>query len=255
MIRHKDLDEILFNLIGQKIKQSEIAYALFLTENSTKKEKTLASVRIGKRSQRNSPYSLQELYKLNEYLQKKYGVNLLSQLNMEMDLPIIENKSETEAVPVTVEDIKTETQNKSITIQYWNDCDVNHEKIINPCFSELILDMQKVIHTYKKNPENLKFIAMPGDEMDGGIYPIKNNDLLVIDISINDTSSTGVYFCQNNSSIFVRRITELVGEGIYISVDNPLYSDILNGKMTYQELEDVGFKVIGKVIGNESIRL
>ena len=156
---------------------------------------------------------------------------------------------------VSIETIGEETKEKAITIPYWSDCEVNSEKIINPCFSELQLDLQKIIHTYKANYENLRTIAMPGDEMDGGATPLRNNDMLVIDISINDTSSTGVYFCKNNSSIFVRRIVELVGEGIYISVDNPIYSDILNGKMTYKELEDVGFKIIGKVIGNESWKL
>lgn len=243
-MRHNDILRTLQNLTLRTPKQKEIAEALNVK----------ISV-IGNRSARNSNYSLEDLVKLSTY----FGVDLIAESNYKVNsfVPTVGEKNETEAisVPITVEDIKTETQNKSITIQYWNDCDINSEKIINPCFSELLLDMQKVIHTYKKNPENLKFIAMPGDEMDGGVFPIKNNDLLVIDISINDTSSTGVYFCQNNSSIFVRRITELVGEGIYISVDNPLYSDILNGRMTYQELEDVGFKVIGKVIGNESIRL
>jgi predicted DNA-binding protein YlxM (UPF0122 family) len=153
------------------------------------------------------------------------------------------------------EKIAEETKEKALTIPYWDDCELNKEKIINPCFSELQVDLQKIIHVYKANYENLRVIAMPGDEMDGGATPLRNNDMLLIDISINDTSSTGVYFCRNNSSIFVRRIVELVGEGIYISVDNPIYADILNGKMSYKELEEVGFKVIGKVIGNESWRM
>lgn len=203
------------------------------------------------RSQRpEQKFSLEEMLKIEQAFGVKLVNNPLIMDNIRLCVPEIESSS-----IISPQIIIEETKEKAITIPYWNDCEVNSEKIINPCFSELQLDLQKIIHTYKANYENLRTIAMPGDEMDGGAMPLRNNDMLVIDISINDTSSTGVYFCKNNSSIFVRRIVELVGEGIYISVDNPIYSDILNGKMTYKELEDVGFKIIGKVIGNESWKL
>jgi phage repressor protein C with HTH and peptisase S24 domain len=94
---------------------------------------------------------------------------------------------------------------------------------------------------------------MTGDEMDGGTTPIKNNDLLIIDTNVNNTSSSGIYFYITNKSVFVRRIAEIEGTGLYFSVDNPIYTDVLNDTKSYKELEEVGFKVIGKVIGNESL--
>lgn len=236
-MRHIDILHALQNLTLRTPKQKEIAEALNVK----------ISV-IGNRSSRNSNYSLEDLVKLSQY----FGVNLVEYSQYEVDIDInstavICDRKES----FTIEEIRESTKNKSITINYWNDL----ESIKNPLYSELLIDAQKINNHYHTNPENLCIVAMLGDEMDGGQFPIKNNDILVIDTSINDTSTTGIYFCSNHSSIFIRRIVELVGEGIYISVDNPLYQDILNRKMTYRELDEVGFKVIGKVIGNETIRL
>lgn len=238
-MRHNDLLSTLQNLILRTPKQKEIAEAI----------EVKLSV-IGNRASRNSNYSLEELVKLSTF----FGVDLVSvsNFNVEAFSPV----ASTQVKEDIIEQITETTKEKSCVIPYYDDSDFDKEKITNPHFTELLLDLQKVISVYGANPDDLRFISMIGDEMDGGIFPIKNNDLLVINTSITDLSTTGIYFCKTNYGLFVRRITQLISDGaIYCTVDNPMYTEILSKKFTIDRLEEMGFKVLGKVIGNESIRL
>jgi phage repressor protein C with HTH and peptisase S24 domain len=209
---------------------------------------------IGQRACRNSDYPLEDLIKISNYA----GVDLINNSkisdigNVTINIEEQNNTNGTKEDNCPLEEIKEETKEKYVVIPYWEH-EKHKEKVVNPCFTEFLLDVQKLINVYGRSADGLKIIAMTGDEMDGGSTPIKNNDILIIDTKVNNTSSSGIYFYITNKSVFVRRIAEIEGKGLYFSVDNPLYTDVLNDTKTYKELEEVGFKVIGKVIGNESL--
>ena len=241
-MRHREVLSTLQKLINRVPLQRELAEAL---EKRT-------SV-IGQRACRNSDYSLEDVIRISNY----FNVDLVGYTDIS-DMGSVSINIEEENITAVetdcpLENIKEETKEKYIVIPYWNDVEEMREKVKNPCFTELLLDVQKLINVYGRSADGLKIIAMTGDEMDGGSSPIKNNDILVIDTNVNNTSSSGIYFYITNKSVFVRRIAELEGTGLYFSVDNPLYTNVLNDTKSYKELEEVGFKVIGKVVGNESI--
>lgn len=243
-MRHNELLDTLYNLTGRMFKQRELAEAI---------NKRISV--IGQRACRNSEYPLEDIIKISNYA----GVDLINNSNISdignvtINIEEQNNTNGTKDDNCSLEVIKEETKEKFVVIPYWDESEKHKEKVVNPCFTEFLLDVQKLINVYGRSADGLKIIAMTGDEMDGGATPIKNNDILIIDTKVNNTSSSGIYFYITNKSVFVRRIAEIEGTGLYFSVDNPIYTDVLNDTKTYKELEEVGFKVIGKVIGNESI--
>ena len=242
-MRHSEILLTLQRLTDKRPKQRELADALGVGISL-----------ISNRAVRNTLYSLEELIKISNY----FNVDLIKNSSFGDIVPAdikIETKAEENITPIDcpLEEIKEETKEKYVVIPYWNEVEKHKEKVVNPCFTEFLLDVQKLINVYGRSADGLKIIAMTGDEMDGGATPIKNNDILIIDSKVNNTSSSGIYFYITNKSVFVRRIAEIEGKGLYFSVDNPLYTDVLNNTKSYKELEEVGFKVIGKVIGNESL--
>lgn len=143
------------------------------------------------------------------------------------------------------------------TINYWHDENCANEKIKDESVSSLLLDLELIVHKLQCKPENLRIIAMPGEEMDGGSYPLKNGDILLIDISQTDLSTSGVYFVttKNNSMVFVRRLLELMLGSLSSSVDNPVYADQVNKTLSPKQLEEMDFRVIGRVIKNMSLKI
>lgn len=241
MLRHKDIDETLTRLIGRKIKQSEIAEALFLTPESDKKEKTLASVRIGKRAQRNSPYSAEELYKLANYCYEKYGVDVSKEFDLQN----------------TLEQASPTLQGRFYEIPYWDECPVFSEKLKDSQLSSLILDAEFIVNKLNCDPSALRIITMAGEDMDGGCYPLRNGDILLIDTSKTDLTETGVFFIstQNCSMVFVRRLLGTMAGDVYSTVDNPLYKEIVEKTWSAEEIKEIDLQIIGKVIKNMSFMI
>lgn len=139
-------------------------------------------------------------------------------------------------------------------IQYWSGPSADLIKKYG--VDDLNVDLQIIINDWHTNPEKLMFIAMPGDDMDGGDYPIKNKDILVIDTSRNNIAESGVYFCttHGHSRVYVRRIIEKMTDEIVCvtTVDNPRYKSIIEKKWTEEAWKAADVQVIGRVIKNMS---
>ena len=142
-------------------------------------------------------------------------------------------------------------------IPYWHDVNCENDKIKDASVTSLLLDLELIVHKLGCEPENLRIIAMPGEEMNGGSYPLKNGDILLIDISQVDLSNSGVYFVttQNNKMVFVRRLLELMFGSISSSVDNPVYAPQVNKTLSPKQLQEIDFKVVGRVIKNMSLKI
>jgi hypothetical protein len=144
-----------------------------------------------------------------------------------------------------------------VTIPYWKHENCNDEKIQDSLVNNLVLDLELIINKLGCNPDDLRIISMPGEEMDGGFYPLKNGDILLIDTSQTDIGTSGVYFIttQNHKMVFVRRLLALMYGELSSSVDNPVYAPQVNKTFSPEELKEIEFKVIGRVIKNMRLKM
>lgn len=147
-----------------------------------------------------------------------------------------------------------EISNRCEYIPYWDGCPVCAERIKDNQITSLLLDSELIINKLNCEPSALKIIAMPGEEMNGGVYPIRNGDILLIDTSKTDLTESGVFFIttQNCTKVLVRRLLETMTGDVFSSCDNPMYKEIVDKMWSREELEEMDFKVIGKVIKNMS---
>lgn len=105
------------------------------------------------------------------------------------------------------------------------------------------------------NPDTLRIIPMVGDKMTNYWYRINENDILIIDTSHNFIRGNGVYFAtsRNNTRYWIREMQALINDDIQINGFAP--SGETTKVFTPAQLEEVDFKIIGKVIKNVSFRL
>lgn len=96
---------------------------------------------------------------------------------------------------------------------------------------------------------------MVGNKMTNYWYRINDNDILIIDTSHNYIMGNGVYFAtsENNTRFWVREMQILVNNDVEFKGFAP--SGNTTRVVTKKQLEDVDFKIIGKVIKNVSFRL
>lgn len=105
--------------------------------------------------------------------------------------------------------------------------------------------------------DSLRIVAMNGDSMECYWYRIQNKDVLLIDTSETKVNADGrgVYFAtsRNNTKFWVREMMEQLDESIEFRAYTQ--SEIITKVYTKQQLKDVDFKIIGKVIKNVSLKL
>lgn len=144
-------------------------------------------------------------------------------------------------------------QGQAYPIPYWEGCSECSDMLKRDGFNDLKIDIE-LINSWNVKPEDLRIIAMPGEDMDGGEMPIRNKDLLVIDTSRNNIVESGVFFCttHGNSRVYVRRIIEKMTDDVYCvtTVDNLRYKSIIEKKWTEEMWKQADVKVIGRVITN-----
>ncbi len=143
-------------------------------------------------------------------------------------------------------------------IPYWEDCPKCADKIKKPTVTGGIsLDRETIINEWGCEPDNLRIISTPGEEMDGGQYPIRNNDILVIDTSKTNMSDSGVYLIttHNGTVVTLRRLMELLDGTVAFYVENEKYAFAINKVYTREELDAIGFNVVGRVVKNVTYTL
>jgi len=235
-MRHNDILITLQRLTDKKPKQRELAEALDVAINV-----------ISNRAVRNTKYSLDELIKISSY----FNVDLVNYSEYSEIVPAeinIEIKSKASS---------DELKGKSFNIPYWESGNKEiDDKLKDDELTEFGLDLQFIVKKLKCNPENLRLICMPGEDMDGGNYPLKNKDILLIDVSRTDTYESGIYFATShgNSRVYVRRVFEKNSKekSYYTSIDNTIYKSVIDKIWTEQQWKESDIKIIGRVIKNMS---
>lgn len=210
-----EIQSILQNLKNVRISYTDIGKAL-----GTKR------ANISKRANSSSELSLEEIKKLEKYY------------NVELSDKIVDKKSK------QTDDI--------IKIPYWPELP---EELKNPDFSCVTAERKAIEKHWYSKAEDLYIITMVGDALTKYWYPINNGDILIIDTSHDEIRGNGVYFAtsRNNTRFWVREMQALINNDIEIKSFAP--SGNTTKTFTREELNEVGFKIIGKVIKNVSFRL
>ena len=226
--------EDLQNLKNGKITLFEIAETLINAGVSNQKDPKKLANSLSNRSY-NDGYLKEEEFNV---LEKKYKSNQ----NM---IQMKQQEQVSYAAKVDVPD-------DIIEIPYWEELP---ENLKHPEYSFVLAQRTSIEQGWGLEAENLRIVPMVGDKMTHYWYPIFNRDILIIDISQNHISGNGVYFAtsQNNTRFWIREMQVLVNNDVEFKGFAP--SGNTTRVLTHRQLEDVNFKIIGKVIKNVSFRL
>lgn len=132
------------------------------------------------------------------------------------------------------------------------------DKIIKSPFvkERLQFDREIVENAWNRIPENQRIIKMRGDKMETGLYPLRNNDILMVDISQTNVADSGIYLYSTEVNgeleIFINNVTKRPDGALIMSYFNPKYQEII---YTPQELNNMNFKVIARVVKNLSLTI
>lgn len=139
-----------------------------------------------------------------------------------------------------------------VEITYW---DQLPKDLYNPKIASVWFDREIIENDWKISPENLCIIPMIGDKMTNYWYPIRPNDILMIDTSHDYIMGNGVYFAtsRNNTRLWIREMQILLDQTLEINGFAP--SGNTRKIFTAPDLQQADFKIIGKVIKNVSFRL
>ena len=139
-----------------------------------------------------------------------------------------------------------------IEINYWSELP---DELKNPKIQSVWFDREIIENAWGMRAEHLCIISMVGDKMTNYWYPIRCNDILIVDLNQNHIMGNGVYFAtsQNNTRFWIREMQVLINGDTQIKGFAP--SGDTAKVFSKQQLEDVDFKLIGKVIKNVSFRL
>ena len=139
-----------------------------------------------------------------------------------------------------------------IEINYWEQLpeDLKKSKVVSVWF-----DREIVENDWGMSAEHLCIIPMIGDKMARYWYPIMNGNILIVDTSQDYIMGNGVYFATSryNTRFWIREMQVLINNNIEVKGYAP--SGNTTKVFTHKQLEDVDFKLIGKVIKNVSFRL
>lgn len=114
------------------------------------------------------------------------------------------------------------------------------------------LDKKFIKNIWGKDAKNLRIMTMQGNNMNSGDYSIKNNDILIIDISSTKYSKPGIYVytSAHNSGLNVSGLQEKTNGNLVMLNYN---KDYVDEEYAPEQLKAMEFKVIGRMIKNMSL--
>lgn len=174
-----------------------------------------------------------------EILEKKFDINLIKK-------SLAERLAE--GMPMYAAKINPDI----IEIPYWEGLpdELKHSE-----YSHVVAQKASIELGWKIKAEYLRIVPMVGDKMANYWYRINDGDILIIDTSHNHIRGNGVYFAtsRDNSRFWVREMQALINDDVQIKSFAP--SGEITKIFTPEQLKEVGFKIIGKVVKNVSFRL
>lgn len=216
--------EALQNFIKHKITYEEIAAVLGITRSA-----------VGNRIQRKQPLKEFEEQKLDDFFLAK-AREILTQ-------------NSTSPIQSMINELQTFDR---VEINYWRDLP---DDLKNPRIASVWFDKEIIENAWGMRAEHLCIVPMIGDKMAHYWYPIRPNDILIVDTSQDYIMGNGVYFgvSRNNTRFWIREMQVLINNDIEFKGFSP--SGDTTKTLSKDQLDEAGFKLIGKVIKNVSFRL
>lgn len=139
-----------------------------------------------------------------------------------------------------------------IEINYW---EYLPEELKKQKVTSVWFDKEIVENDWDMSADKLCIVPMIGDKMSRYWYPLMNGNILIVDTSQNYIMGNGVYFAtsRNNTRFWIREMQVLINNDTEIKGYAP--SGETKKVFTQEQLAEVDFKIIGKVIKNVSFRL
>lgn len=144
-----------------------------------------------------------------------------------------------------------------VSIKYMHIPGIPAEVLQSPYIEkQLRFDRELVQNNWQRDPDCQRIVRMRGDKMDGGSYPLKNNDILMIDISKTSIIESAVYIyttCfQQQKEVFISRVNIRPDGNVRISYDNPNYNEII---YTPEQIKQMNFECHGRIVKNLSMTI
>ena len=246
-----DIIKTLQNLTNKKVSQTDISKALNVDKSA-----------ITYRIKRNSEIKLSEIEKIAEY----FGVNksslMISELKeleeLEKEIKNLENDDDIECTCKNCENCTKclhckkvyKRESEPVEIFY---CEGITDTWKHPNLTSFNFD-KEMIKIWNRNPANVRVVAMAGDKMDGGSYPYKNRDILLIDTSATDIEKTGAFLftTRGGEGIYLCNLNQKLNGDVEFSYKNPEYNTEPLTTYSLEKLKELDFKVIGRVFKNET---
>jgi len=127
----------------------------------------------------------------------------------------------------------------------------NNQYYVHPNVQNRIqFDREVIERIWALDPNNLRIMTMHGNNMNMTEYPLRNNDILIVDISGRDISRPGIYVYKSaKSGVTVSGIQQKQNGSVTLINLDKKYPD---EEYTAEELKNIDFKVIGRVVKNLS---
>lgn len=227
--------ETLQNFMNRKVTQVELSGVLGYKNRSS----------LNNRITRKSHLKEYEVHKIENF----YGISFQSSQTENIIADYI--KSDKNVCPYRMRD--NCPCKEQFEIKYL-ECLPDEAKL--PEITSVHKDAQIVKEHWHREPENLRIIPMQGDGLSTYCYPCQNRDILIIDINSTAPTREGLYAysARNNTMLFVAKLSQLMDGTIKIEKFEAT-GEVTQKMVSPEKQKEVDFRVIGKVINNETLSL
>lgn len=145
------------------------------------------------------------------------------------------------------------TQQDNVEITYYSNPNLV-TNIKTSVIKSIWFDRKFAENIWRKNPINLRVMTMLGDKMDSGAYPLRKDDVLIIDISDTDVTKAGVYAftTHNDTYMFINGINRRFDGAYRFYFYNTIYPEKI---LTQEDVEKADIKIVGRVVKNLSLTI
>lgn len=141
-----------------------------------------------------------------------------------------------------------------VSIKYLQIPGVNDHILKSPLVKERVQFDKEIVSMWRRVPESQRIVKMRGDKMNAGDYPLRDGDILIIDISERNVANSGMYIytttLPTGKEVFISNVNIRPDGDYRLSYFNSKYEDVI---YTPEEIEGMKFTVWGRVVKNLSL--
>lgn len=150
------------------------------------------------------------------------------------------------------ENVSANREYDQVSIKYLRIPGVDDSILKSPLVKERVqFDREIVENGWRRVPEHQRIVKMRGDKMDAGDYPLRDGDILMIDISERNVANSGMYLYTTDLAhyreVFISNINIRPDGSYRFSYFNSKYEDIIYSPAQIKEMK---FTVWGRVVKN-----